>query len=246
MEVGTAEIIDDDVSKKRRPSSLSGGPPNGNGGGGDGYNPGGDGGGGDRPEDDDRTTGGADVFVPGKSRILTGFLLLIVLMTFGGLMAAYVVIATNDVAEWHPFDLPFPVWISTGLILLSSLTYHLGTLAVDRNDHTAAKKWFVLTTVLSASFISSQLLAWLALSAQGLYMRGNPYAGFFYILTIVHAVHVLGGIVALGSILLRTWHPTEYLPEILRRRTIAQVIGWYWHLIGALWLVLLFLLGYWK
>ena len=172
--------------------------------------------------------------------------MVVVLMTFGGLVAAYVVIETNNVAEWNPFALPFPVWISTALIILSSISYHLGKTAVDRNDQPSAKKWFIVTTVLGASFISSQILAWITLSAQGLYVRGNPYAGFFYILTIVHAVHVLGGITALGSILLRTWNPTEYLPEILKRRTLAEVVGWYWHLIGGLWLVLLFLLGYWK
>ena len=161
-------------------------------------------------------------------------------------MAAYIVIATNNVAEWNPFELPFPVWVSTALILLSSATFQLGKMAVDRNDQPGAKRWFIITTVLGASFISSQILAWMTLSASGLFVRGNPYAGFFYIMTIVHAVHVLGGITALGSILLRTWQPTDYLPEILKRRTIAEVIGWYWHLIGALWLVLLFLLGYWK
>jgi hypothetical protein len=113
-------------------------------------------------------------------------------------------------------------------------------------DIAPAKKWFIATTVLGASFISSQILAWLALSRSGLYVQGNPYAGFFYILTMVHAVHVLGGIAALGSILLRTWRPARIGAEISRSRTMAQVIGWYWHLIGALWLVLLFLLGYWK
>jgi cytochrome c oxidase subunit 3 len=244
MDVGTAEIIDDTVPTKRRPKSVSGGPPKSNGGGG--RDPGGGGSDGDKPDDDQETSSQTDGFVPGKSRILTGFLLVIVLMTFGGLVAAYVVIATNNVAEWRPFDLPVPVWISTVLILLSSITYHLGKMSVDRVDQPSAKKWFIATTVLGASFISSQILAWLALSRSGLYVQGNPYAGFFYILTMVHAVHVLGGIAALGSILLRTWRPARIGAESTRSRTMAQVIGWYWHLIGALWLVLLFLLGYWK
>ena len=242
MEIGTAEIIDEAAPKKKRRAGLSSGTSTpGNGGGG--RNPGG--GGGDKPDDDSPYHGG-DPFVPGKSRILTGFLLLVVTMTFGGLTAAYVVIATNNVAEWQPFNLPIPVWISTALIIISSIAYQIGRSAVDRNDQPRAKRWFIATTVLGASFISSQILAWLALTARGLYVAGNPYAGFFYILTMVHAVHVLGGIIALGSILLRTWYPTHDLVEILRRRTMAEVVGWYWHFMGALWLVLLFLLGYWK
>ena len=54
-------------------------------------------------------------------------------------------------------------------------------------------------------FVSSQILAWLELVSRGLYVAGNPYVGFFYIFTAVHAVHVIGGICALGYILLRTW-----------------------------------------
>ena len=241
MDIGTAEIIDDTEPPKRRRLGVSGGSNSGNGGGG-GKNPGG--GGSDKP--DENTSFEAEPFIPNKSRILTAFLLLVVMMTFGGLMAAYIVIATNNVAEWRPFDLPVQVWISTALILISSLVYHFGKIAVDRNDQPSAKKWFVATTVLGAAFISSQLLAWIALSSRGLYMRGNPYAGFFYILTAVHAVHVLGGIAALGSILLRSLKPTERPDEIAKRRTMAQVVGWYWHFMGVLWLVLFILLGFWK
>lgn len=238
MEVGTAEIIDQAEDAKRRRPGLSGGSTPTNGGGRD---PGGSGG--DRPDSDEPQS---EVFVPGKSRILTGFLLVVVLMTFGGLSAAYVVIQTNNVAEWQPFRLPIPIWISTTLIILSSLAYHIGKKSVDRNDQPAARKWLIVTTALGAAFISSQVLAWLELSARGLYVRGNPYAGFFYVLTAVHAVHVLGGIIALGSILLRAWNPTANDAEILRRQTIAQTVGWYWHFMGGIWIVLFILLGFWK
>ncbi|MFT3745395.1 MAG: heme-copper oxidase subunit III [Pyrinomonadaceae bacterium] len=248
MDIGTAEIIEPVEEPRKRRGSISGGtPPNGGNGG---RNPGGGGNdddGGGNAENYSRSADPArEPFVPSKSRVLTGFLLLVVLMTFGGLIGAYIVIATNKAAEWQPFDLPIPVWISTLLILASSVVYHLGKVAVDKNDQPAAKKWFVTTTVFGAAFISSQILAWLALNSRGLYMEGNPYAGFFYILTAVHAVHVLGGIIALGTILLRNLTPTERLVEISKRQTLAQVVGWYWHFMGALWLVLFVLLGFWK
>ena len=239
MEVGTADIIDEIAEPKRRRSGLSGGSGTGNSG--RGKNPGG---GGDGPGSDDDTQ--PTRFVPNKSRILTAFLLLVVMMTFGGLIAAYIVIATNGVAEWKPFALPIPVWISTAIIIISSFTYHFGKSAVERNDQPSAKKWLLATTVLGAAFISSQLLAWLALSGRGLYVQSNPYAGFFYTLTAVHAIHVLGGIVALGSVLLRSWKPTQNADNILKRITIAQVVGWYWHFMGGLWIVLFILLGFWK
>ena len=77
-------------------------------------------------------------------------------------------------------------------------------------------------------------------------MQGNPYVGFFYLLTAVHAVHVLGGITALSAILLRSWYPTSNEVAIRRRIGLAQVVGWYWHFMGLLWIVLFVLLGFWK
>ncbi|HVF46618.1 MAG TPA: cytochrome c oxidase subunit 3 [Pyrinomonadaceae bacterium] len=239
MEIGTAEIVDEiDGIRRARPGRLSGSGPAGNGGG---RNPGG---GGDGPDDDPPTD--ATRFVPEKSRVLTAFLLLVVLMTFGGLSAAYIVIATNNAVEWRPFSLPIQVWVSTALILLSSITFHLGKTSVMRDDQPRAKKWFIVTTALGAAFISSQILAWFELVSRGLYVKGNSYIGFFYILTAVHAVHVVGGIIALGSILLRVWYPTANAGADLKRRTLAQVVGWYWHFMAGIWLALFVLLGFWK
>jgi cytochrome c oxidase subunit 3 len=77
-------------------------------------------------------------------------------------------------------------------------------------------------------------------------MSGNPYAGFFYILTIAHAVHVIGGIVALGAIQLRAWYPSMDEAELRHRKNLARSATYYWHFLGILWLVLLSLLEFWK
>jgi cytochrome c oxidase subunit 3 len=243
MKVGTVETLPEpqDKIKKRRGGSLGGGSNRGNNGGG--RDPGG---GGNGPDPGDKNSYDPNAFVPEKSRVLTGVLLVIVMMTFGGLASAYIVIATNGAAEWHPFSLPIQVWISTVILLASSGTYHVAWKKLDAMDRESAKRWFIATTVLGAAFISSQLLAWFELRSQGLYMSGNPYAGFFYILTGVHAVHVLGGITALSSVLLQVWYPTRNENKILKRRTVAQVVGWYWHFMDGVWIVLFMLLGFWK
>lgn len=238
MDVGTAEIINNIEEPIKLRGGRSGSSSSNSGGGNNG------GGGGDGPNDD--VPNSAIQFNTERPRILTFFLLLAILMTFGGLIAAYVVIATNNVAEWRPFDLPIQVWISTVIIVLSSVTYHLGKIAIDGNDQQTAQNWLIATTVLGAAFISSQIMAWLVLTNRGLYMSGNPYAGFFYILTAVHVVHVIGGIIALGSILLNAWLPTTHEQALVKRRSLAQVVGWYWHFMGALWVVLFVLLGFWK
>ncbi len=243
MKTGTVEpvIEDENVNRRARARFVGGGTgPNGDGGGG------GDDGGDGRDDlhfDDIRRS---ENVVPDKSKFVTWFLLLIVLMTFGGMIGAYIVLATNGAAEWRPFELPIQVWISTGLILISSITYHLAKNALFADQYDRGRKLLIATTGLGAAFISSQVLVWLALVNRGFYLRGNPYAGFFYILTAVHAVHVIGGIVALGAILLRSWNETTFGDEITYRRNLARSVGWYWHFMGALWIVLLALLGFWK
>jgi cytochrome c oxidase subunit 3 len=214
----------------------------GSGGGGD------DGGGnnGGTHDSDHYYPSGESAYPSNVSRILTWFLLLVVLMTFGGLMGAYIVISTNGVAEWKPFNLPFQLWVSTALILSSSFTYTVAQRALYDGNHQKSKNWLLATTVLGAMFISSQLLAWFELVKRGVYMQSNPYAGFFYIITALHALHVAGGIVALGYIVLRTWNETDGTQELTKRKEIASAVGWYWHFMDGLWIVLLLMLGFWK
>lgn len=233
MDIGTVEPSISQTEIRRARGGSATGP-----GGGPGRRNGDDGG----PDE----TAGLEISETGKAKVLTWFLLLVVLMTFGGLCAAYIVTATNKAIEWRPFSLPVQVWISTAIILVSSYVYHRGKVALDEQDQVLARRWLMATTVLGAAFISSQLLAWVELNLRGLYFSGNPYAGFFYILTAVHAAHVLGGIVALGSIVLIAWNPIASEQRWTRVRSLGQVVGWYWHFMGAVWLVLFFLLGFWQ
>jgi cytochrome c oxidase subunit 3 len=237
MDIGTIEPTVDSREIRRRRIGITGGSgPNGGSGrdGNDGNN------------GPDNSSASPFQLIPNKAKVFTAFLLVVVLMTFGGLCAAYIVTATNKAIEWRPFDLPVQVWISTIIIIISSLVYHRGKIALDRFDQPTAKKWLTATAALGATFISSQLLAWLELSQRGLYFSGNPYAGFFYILTAVHALHVLGGVVALGSVVIGTWNGIYSDERWERLQSLGQVVGWYWHFMGGVWLVLFVLLGFWK
>jgi cytochrome c oxidase subunit III len=187
-----------------------------------------------------------DGFKPETFRILMWFLLLIVFMTFGGLIGAYIVLATNKAMEWQPFSLPFQIWVSTALIIASTITYEVSNRFLQAEKQTKSRTWLLVATGLGGMFIASQILAWLQLVGRGVYVSGNPYAGLFYILTATHAFHVIGGIIALGYMVLKTQKPTGLSEELLKRRTYSKVISWYWHFMDALWLVLVLLLGFWK
>ena len=243
MKVGTLETAVEEKERKRRASLSSG-----LGSGGGNKNRGG-GGGNDGGNDDPRKHDYIEEAEPNSSnkfRIAMWFLLLVVLMTFGGLISTYIVISTNGVMEWQPFALPVQVWVSTGLILASSVTYTIAQKALNAANQQKAKTWFLATTIFGGMFIASQLLAWFELVRRGVYVQSNPYAGFFYILTAVHAVHVIGGIIALGFIVLRTWEKTSSDEELTKRQQVSNAVAWYWHFMDGLWLVLLLLLGFWK
>ncbi|MEW6362280.1 MAG: heme-copper oxidase subunit III [Pyrinomonadaceae bacterium] len=229
LEPGSAEI-------KKRPSRLSGTGSSGSGRNGGGHN-GGDG----NNHPPENSLDNSD-----KAKIVTWFLLLVVLMTFGGLVGAYVVVATNGALAWKPFSLPVQVWISTLIILASSAAFELSKKFLIREQTGATRKWLVATAGLGFAFLVSQFLAWLALVERGLYMSGNPYAGFFYLLTAAHAIHVFGGLVALGAVITRTWYPTMNGAELLYRIRLARYVGWYWHFIGGIWIVLIAVLAFWK
>lgn len=242
MQLGTVDTIDYDETDEVRRGKIRVSNP-----GGGGNDDGGDDGGDDRRsfgsnnEDDLVTDGGNQ-----KYRILSFFLLIVVLMTFGGLIAAYVVIHANNVQEWQPFSLPFQVWISTALIAASSVLYF----QFERNASTfklvAARKWLMASLAVSALFVASQLAVWAVLMQAGLYVRGNPYAGFFYILTAVHVVHVLAGLIALWSVFVRFRKLVVDDAVSLQRLAIAKAVGWYMHFLAFLWFVLIFFLGFWK
>jgi len=119
MKLGTVEptIKKARTTRITRSRFSSGGINGGN----DGNGGGNDGGDGPYFDNGDSVESGS----PDKAKVVTWFLLLVVMMTFGGMIGAYIVISTNGAAEWRPFDLPIQVWISTLLIIISSATYHL-------------------------------------------------------------------------------------------------------------------------
>ncbi len=243
MEVGTLKTFVEKEKENVRQTKFGGGI-GANGGKG---NRGGSAGGNDGNNDGgDDFFGEAGEYSSSKYRIAMWFLLLVIAMTFGGLVGAYILISSNGVMEWTPFALPFQVWISTFLILASSVSYKISQKALSVGIQEKAKRWLLVTAVFGGMFISSQILAWLELVRRGVYVQSNPYAGFFYILTAVHALHVIGGIAALGYLILRTWQPTSLFDELEKRKEISGVVGWYWHFMDGLWIFLLLLLGFWK
>jgi cytochrome c oxidase subunit 3 len=102
-----------------------------------------------------------------------------------------------------------------------------------------ARNWFLLTTGLGLVFLAGQLVAWQDLMAQGFYVPTNAHSSFFYILTGLHGLHLISGVVLLLYVSRRLWTPAESTD----RRDLTGLCATYWHFLGFLWICVFVLLS---
>ena len=190
--------------------------------------------------------GGGDFrFSPARYRLGVWAALASILMLFVALTSAYIVRSASS-TDWHPVAMPKVLWLSTGLLIVSSLTIEIARRSLKQNRNQVYTRWLINTVALGAGFVVSQLFAWRQLVKQGVYLVTNPYSSFFYLFTAAHGAHLLGGLMALTFLLIRTRRKRETLEGELRRVGAADAVSLYWHFMDALWVALFMLLMFWK
>ncbi len=156
-----------------------------------------------------------------------------IVMLFAGLTSAYYVKRADG--NWFEFDLPFNIfYVSTAIILLSSLTMQLAVSAVKKNNLQAVKTYLIITLGLGLAFVFSQFLGWSNLVDHKVFFVGNPSGSFLFVLTGLHLAHLAGGIIGLmftgaGAIRER-YNSSNYVG--------ISVCATYWHFLDALWIYL--------
>lgn len=168
-----------------------------------------------------------------------------ILMLFTALTSAYIVRAASS-NDWQPLTMPRILLFSTALIVISSGTLEAARRRLKDASNTAHRRWLVLTVALGIGFLLSQLLAWRQLVRQGIYVSSNPHSSFFYLLTATHGVHLLGGLVALVYLSLRTRAAKENQLAVVKAQGAADAVTLYWHFMDVLWLYLFVLLFFWR
>ncbi len=151
---------------------------------------------------------------------------------------------------WMSFYLPSIFWISTGLIVASSIALHLANRAFAE-DRFKQYKWLLAITLdMGIVFTITQIIGWRTLIQHGIIMSKSTAGAFLYIISGLHLLHMLGGLVFLTILLVQALKRTTYVdsfiysvnpPNQLRLRLITQ----YWHFIDILW-VFLFLFFLWN
>ena len=170
-----------------------------------------------------------------------GLALLGISMLFVAFTSAYIVRSglSND---WQPIQLPPLVWWNTGALLASSFTMELTRRALNSGLRAQCNRWLAATAALGAAFLVGQWGVWRQLSGHGIYLVTNPSSSFFYLLTATHALHLLGGLVALLYIVSEAWR-YRLGPA---KRTLVEVTAIYWHFMDGLWVYILLLLWFWR
>ena len=187
-----------------------------------------------------------------------------VCMVFISLTSAYIVrqgLPTFDgtsnsyVRDWGKTDLPWALLaINSALLLVSSVTMELARRKAARDAALApvasipgvslgnerSFPWLGITVLLGLGFLAGQWLAWSELHHRGFYVYTNPSSSFAFLLTIAHALHLGGGMIAL------LWAARASLlhKPVEARRIVVDITAWYWHFMAVLWIYIFALLGF--
>jgi cytochrome c oxidase subunit III len=173
-------------------------------------------------------------------------------MSFAAYTSAMVV-RHGSIPEWQHFTLPPILYWNSLVLVASSVTLELARQRIggpfDRLGQSesllAARSrewlsWYRITLALSFAFLVGQFFAWRQLSGEGVYLATSPSSSFFYVLTALHALHLLGGLGALVYALrcLRT-------DDGPRPVNVLAAAALYWHFMAVLWIYLLVVLALW-
>jgi len=160
-----------------------------------------------------------------------------VLMVFAALTSAYIVRQAEG--NWLEYELPEIFWITSGIVLLSSVSVQAAYFAAKKDNFLGLRIWMVLTVLLGIAFLVGQWYSWVALVDREVFFVGNPAGSFLYVFTGLHAVHLISGVIFLIIVLISTFRYKVHSQAL----NTLEMATTYWHFLGGLWLYLfLFLL----
>ncbi len=139
-----------------------------------------------------------------------------------------------QMSDWSPPPLPQLLWTNTAVLVLSSVALHWARSAARRGSLDGVKDGLLAGGMGAVVFLLGQILAWRQLSQSGYLLATNPAHAFFYLVTAAHALHVIGGLVALGRAGARLRNPVRQE----RLRLSVELCSTYWHFLLVAWLAL--------
>lgn len=170
-----------------------------------------------------------------------------IVMMFAGFTSAYIV--RRAAGEWIVYKLPEMFTLSTFLILISSFTLHAAYLALKKENIRGYKTGLGASLVLGVAFLIAQYLGWQDMMSYGIRLQGNPSGAFVYIISGVHGLHLVGGVVLLAIFFIKSLIKTDPVKRLISEMNPERYLGMellltYWHFVDILWLYLFLFLWY--
>lgn len=158
-----------------------------------------------------------------------------IVMMFAGMTSAYIV--KKNQGNWLAIELPVLFWYSTAVILASSVTMFLANTALKAGKIISYKSLITITAILGVVFITFQYLGFKDLETRGIALIGpqsNSASSFLFVITGLHMLHVLGGVIALIVTFFRSFWVQEGQINLVP----TQIVATYWHFVDVLWIYL--------
>lgn len=171
-----------------------------------------------------------------KAQVGVWILLGTIVMLFGGLSSAFIVL--RGAPDWQNIEIPSILWLNTAILLTSSATLEAARRSLGHARIGAMKTWVIASGAFGLAFLVCQLVAWRQLVAAGVYLPSTLHSSFFYVLTGLHGLHLLGGVGALAYVLRRALQD-RIIPG---QDESLKLCATYWHFVDALWVYLFVLL----
>ncbi len=171
---------------------------------------------------------------PAKIALLS--FIAVVTSLFALFLSAYLM--RMKLADWNPLAEPKLLWLNTGLLVLASIAFQLTRGASKRGQLLTVKTGLLAGGVCTTLFLLGQLIAWQQLNAGGYFMTSNPANAFFYVLTALHGLHLLGGMWVWG----RTTTRVLTGADAQSVRLSVELCTVYWHYLLLVWIGLFALL----
>ncbi|MHA6645578.1 cytochrome c oxidase subunit 3 [Mesorhizobium sp. A623] len=173
------------------------------------------------------------------AKIGLGVFLAVVGALFALLISAYFM--RMAYADWQAAPVPRILWFNTALLVLASVVLQCAVYAAQHRRFDNLRLALLTGAAASVAFLGGQLLAWRDFAADGYFATENPAVSFFYLLTAMHGLHIIGGLVALGRVNFRAWQSDPAARLVLS----TELCAMYWHVLLVVWLVLFTVLMGW-
>lgn len=173
------------------------------------------------------------------TKVGLGIFLAVVGALFTLLISAYLVRMGGT--DWWGMPIPRILYVNTAFLIASSAALQMAKIEERRNRREALNAALAVAFATALLFLCGQLLAWRQLAAAGYVLADNPANSFFYMITALHGLHILGGLYVLGRTTIRLHRGVSKA----KLRLSVELCAIYWHFMLAIWLILFALFAGW-